>query len=72
MQSELLILGNVFCNRLIGNTCHSNYISVRLKKRTNTNELLQFPVEMNTRGSKTSTTFIPFQTKCDLQVQSFD
>ncbi len=30
---------------------------------------LQFPVEMNTRGSKTLTTFIPFHTKYDLQEQ---
>ncbi len=35
-------------------------------------ESLQFPFEMNTRGSKTLTTFIPFHTKYDLQVQSFD
>ncbi len=32
----------------------------------------QFPVEMNTRGSKTQTTFIIFHTKYDLHVQSFD
>ncbi len=31
----------------------------------------QFPVEMNTRGSKTQT-FIIFHTKYDLHVQSFD
>ncbi len=30
---------------------------------------LQFPVEINTRGSKTLTTFIPFHTKYDLQEQ---
>ncbi len=30
---------------------------------------LQFPVEINTRGSKTLPTFIPFHTKCDLQEQ---
>ncbi len=35
----------------------STYISAELKKRTNTYESLQFPVEMNTRGSKTQTTF---------------
>ncbi len=35
-------------------------------------ESLQFTVEMNTRGSKTPTTFIPFHTKYDLQGQSFD
>ncbi len=28
---------------------------------------LQFPVEINTRGSKTLTAFIPFHTKYDLQ-----
>ncbi len=33
---------------------------------------LQFPVEMNSRDSKTSTTCIPFYTKYDLQSQSFD
>ncbi len=32
-------------------------------------ESLQFPVEMNIRGSKTPTTFIPFHTKYDLHVQ---
>ncbi len=35
-------------------------------------DFLQFPVEMNSRDSKTSTTFIPFYTKYDLQSQSFD
>ncbi len=33
---------------------------------------LQFPVEMNTRGSKTLSTFFLFHTKYDLQVKSFD
>ncbi len=49
----------------------STYNSAKLKK-TYTYESLQFPVEMNTRGSKTPTTFIPFHTKYDLQVHSFD
>ncbi len=31
--------------------------------------VLQIPVEINTRGSKTLTTFIPFHTKYDLQEQ---
>ncbi len=39
------------------------------KKRTYMYDSLQFPVEINTRGSKTLTTFIPFHTKCDLQEQ---
>ncbi len=47
----------------------STYISAKLKKRTYMYDSLQFPVEMNTRGSKTLTTFIPFHTKCDLQEQ---
>ncbi len=34
-------------------------------------ESLQFPVEMNTRGGKTLTTFMPFHTKHDLQLQVF-
>ncbi len=42
------------------------------KKLTYTYESLQFTVEMNTRGSKTPTTLIPFYTKYDLQVHSFD
>ncbi len=50
----------------------STYISAKLKKRTYTYETLQFPVELNIRRSKTSTTFIPFHTKDDLQVHSFD
>ncbi len=45
---------------------------MKIKKHTYTYELLQFPVEMNTRGSKTLTTFITFHTKYDLQVNSFD
>lgn len=32
-------------------------------------KLLQFPVEMDTRGSKTTTTFIPFHIKNDLPLQ---
>ncbi len=47
----------------------STYISAKLKKRTYMYDSLQFPVEMNTRGSKTLTTFIPFHTKYDLQEQ---
>ncbi len=46
--------------------------SAKLKTRTYTYESLQFPVEINTTGSKTPTTFIPFHTKYDLQVHSFD
>ncbi len=34
-------------------------------------ESLQFPVEMNTRGGKTLSTFMPFHTKHDLQLQVF-
>ncbi len=55
-------------HRLIGNTC----FAAKLKKRTYTYESLQFPFEMNTRGSKTPTTFIHFHTKYDSQVHSFD
>ncbi len=47
----------------------STYISAKLKKRTYMYDSLQFPVEINTRGSKTLTTFIPFHTKYDLQEQ---
>ncbi len=47
----------------------STYFSAKLKKRTDMYDSLQFPVEINTRGSKTLTTFIPFHTKCDLQEQ---
>ncbi len=47
----------------------STYISTKLKKRTYMYDSLQFPVEINTRGSKTLTTLIPFHTKCDLQEQ---
>ncbi len=47
----------------------STYISAKLKKRTYMYNSLQFPVEINTRGSKTLTTFIPFHTKYDLQEQ---
>ncbi len=47
----------------------STYISAKLKKRTYMYDSLPFPAEMNTRGSKTLTTFIPFHTKCDLQEQ---
>ncbi len=50
----------------------STYISAKLKKHTYTHKSLQFPVKMNTRGSKTQTTFIPFHTKYDLQVHSFN
>ncbi len=50
----------------------SKYFSVKLKKRTYTYESLQFPVEMNTKGSKSQTTFIRFHTKYNLQVHSFD
>ncbi len=49
--------------------CVSTYISAKLKKRTYMYDSLQFPVEINTRGSKTLTTFIPFHTKYDLQEQ---
>ncbi len=42
------------------------------KKCTYIYDSLQFPVEMNARGSKTLITFIPFHSKYDLQVQSFD
>ncbi len=49
----------------------STYISAKLKKRTYMYDSLQFPVEMNTRGSKTLTAFIPFHTKYDLQ-EHFD
>ncbi len=44
----------------------STYISAKLKKRTYMYDSLQFPIEMNTRGSKT---LIPFHTKYDLQEQ---
>ncbi len=47
----------------------STYISAKLKKRTYMYDSLQFTVEINTRGSKTLTTFIHFHTKCDLQEQ---
>ncbi len=47
----------------------STYISAKLKKRTYMYDSLQFTVEINTRGSKTLTTFIPFHMKCDLQEQ---
>ncbi len=47
----------------------STYISAKLKKRTYMYDSLQFPVEINTRGSKTLKTFIPFHTKYDLQEQ---
>ncbi len=43
-------------HRLIGIRA-STYISEKLKKRTYTYKLLQFSVEMNTRASKTPTTF---------------
>lgn len=33
---------------------------LQLQKMKNTYNLLQFPAEMNTRGSKTPTTFNPF------------
>ncbi len=36
---------------------------LKQKKRTYMYESLQFPVEINTRGSKTLSTFIPFHTK---------
>ncbi len=60
-------LASFFQPRLIWNTCL--YITAKLKKRTYMYDSLQFPVEMNTRGSKTLTTFIPFHTKYDLQEQ---
>ncbi len=41
------------------------------KKCTYMYESLQFPFEMNTRGGKTLTTFMPFHTKHDLQLQVF-
>ncbi len=44
----------------------STYSSAKLKKRTYMYDSLQFPVEMNTRGSKTDN-FYSFHTKCDLQ-----
>ncbi len=47
----------------------STYISAKLKKRTYMYDSLQFTVEINTRGSKPLTTFIPFHTKYDLQEQ---
>ncbi len=50
----------------------STYISTKLKILTYTYKPLQFPVERNTRGSITLTTFIPFHTKYDLQGQIFD
>ncbi len=50
----------------------STYVSAKLKILTYTYKSLQFLVEMNTRSSKTLTTFIPFHTKYDLQGQSFD
>ncbi len=60
-------LASFFQPRLIWNTCL--YITAKLKKLTYMYDSLQFPVEMNTRGSKTLTTFIPFHTKYDLQEQ---
>ncbi len=36
----------------------SIYISAKHKRSTYSYESLQFPVEMNTRGSKTLTTFV--------------
>ncbi len=55
-------------HRLIGNT--GLYIHF-CKTEKLQYESLQFPVEMNTRGSKTLTTFIAFHTKYDLQVQFY-
>lgn len=39
----------------------------KLQKRTYTNNLLQFPAEMKTSGSKTPTAFISFHTNYDYQ-----
>ncbi len=50
----------------------STYIYAKLKIHTCIYELLQFPVQINTRGSKTLTTFITFHTKYDLLVHSFN
>ncbi len=41
----------------------STYISAKLQKLTNTYNSLQFSVEMNTSGSKTPLTLIPFHIK---------
>ncbi len=49
----------------------SKYFSVK-QKNLPTYESLQFPVEMNTKGSKSQMTFIHFHTKYHLQVHSFD
>ncbi len=50
----------------------SSYILAKLQKCSYTDKSLQFPVKMNTRGSKTPTTDIPFHTKYDLQVHNLD
>ncbi len=50
----------------------STYISTKLKILTYTYKPLQFPVERNTRGSLTLTTFIPFHTKYDLQFFDYE
>ncbi len=48
----------------------STYISAKLKKTYLYTRITAVTVEMNTRGSKTPTTFIPFHTKYDLRVHS--
>ncbi len=57
--------------RLIGNTCPLHTFLQNWKKLTYMYDSLQFPVEMNTRGSKTLTTFIPF-TRSVTYRNSFD
>ncbi len=58
MQSELLILVNVFCNIGLLEICASlNTFWWNSKKFTNTKKSLQFPVEINIRGSKTCNPF---------------
>ncbi len=57
-------------HRLIGNTClYIHFCTTEKIDLLYMYESLQFPVEMNIRGSKTPTTFIPFHTKYDLHVQ---
>ncbi len=75
MQSLNLQLNKVFGDmltfyqpRLIGNTCLYIHFC-KTETSTYMYDSLQFPVEINTRGSKTLTTFIPFHTKYDLQEQ---
>ncbi len=58
---------------IVASQAHWKYVPLPTflqKKRTYMYESLQFPVEINTRGSKTLKTFISFHKKFDLQHQS--